>query len=324
MSSMATTGDTSFRGVPFVIAGVLVFTLQDVIIKSISGVYPVHEVMFLRNALALIPILFLVRLEGGFGLLRTRRPWAHLLRAIGMFVSYLLFYLGIAALPLADAVTLFFIAPLLITALSVPFLGEKVGLRRWSAVAVGLLGMVIVLRPGSGLMDPAALLMVGSALAYAVVAIITRRIGKTETASAMAFYACWAYVVAGAGLGLALGDGSYASTDSHASLDFMLRAWRWPTTFDFGLLCACAVITAIGFYCLSQAYRESEASVVAPFEYIAIPLATLWGYVFWDHLPDRYVLLGMAMIIGSGLYVLRREATQSRKVAAGRGLRPKV
>ncbi len=325
MTIAATPQAASMKGVPFVLFGIFVFTIQDVIIKWMSGNYPVHEIVFVRNLVAILPVMVLVYLEGGWSLLKTRRPWPHVVRAVGMFLSYLSFYLGIAAMPLADAVALFFVAPLLITALSVPFLGEQVGLRRWIAVIVGLGGVVVMLRPGGGVVEPAGLLMIFSALSYAVVVIITRRIAATEKASTMALYACYAYVLLGGLIGALIGDGRFlAAAGDHASLAFMLRAWQMPSLMDFGLMVVLAFITAIGFYCLSQAYRQSEASMVAPFEYIAIPLATLWGYLFWDQLPDRVALAGMAMIVGSGLYVLKREARRGRRVATARSLRPKL
>jgi S-adenosylmethionine uptake transporter len=303
--------DAPFKGVLFLIAGVSVFSLQDVAIKWMSGNYPVYEIVFVRSLVAIPPILLIVRLEGGLSVLRTHRPWMHLLRSTTMLMSYTFYYLALAALPLADAVALFFSGPLFVTALSVPLLGEEVRLPRWLAVAVGFLGVMIMLRPGAGAVNPAALLSVLAALAYAMVAIVTRRLGPTEMGSSMAFYTTVLYLMAAAMLGVAFGDGAWAVSE-HASLQFLFRRWVFPSGPDLALMVLCGLIAAFGFYALSQAYRLARASTAAPFEYTALPLAVLWGYVIWKDLPDEYTMTGAVLVVGAGLYVLHQEALRKR------------
>ncbi len=315
--------DAPVKGVLFVIAGISIFSIQDVIIKSISGSYPVHEIVFVRSLVALAPLLLIAHVDGGLARLRTRRPWAHLLRGCAMLVSYTTFYLAIVALPLASAVALFFVAPLLITALSHFVLGEKAQLRRWLAVATGFIGVLIMTQPDGGTVEPAALFAVCAALFYALSVVATRRMGATESGASLAFSATLFYVGANGLLGLWLGDGSLAQ-GGHPSLEFLLRAWILPTWRDFGLMAVCGVIAAFGFYFLSQAYRIAQATSVAPFEYVGLPLAALWGYLFWGEVPDGTTVLGVMLIVGSGLYVLHRESLRGRRTAAGRGLRPRI
>lgn len=315
--------DAPVRGVLCVVAGISVFSIQDVIIKSISGSYPVHEIVFVRSLVALAPLLVIAHLDGGLAGLRTRRPWTHLLRGCTMLVSYTTYYLAIAALPLAMAVALFFVAPLMITALSHFLLGEKAQLRRWLAVAIGFVGVVIMTRPGGNAIEPAALFAVLAALFYAVSAILTRRLGATETGASLAFSATLVYFVVNGLVGLWIGGGALAE-QGHPSLEFLLRAWIWPSWRDLGLMAVCGLIAAFGFYFLSQAYRLAPATSVAPFEYVGLPLAALWGYLFWSEIPAGTTVLGVVLIVGSGLYVLHRESVRGRRVAAGRGLRPRV
>ncbi len=180
-----------------------------------------------------------------------------------------------------------------------------------------------MLRPGETLVDLAALLVLGSSLAYAVSAIITRRFGVTETGVAMAFSGNLFNLVAAGAIGVALGHGLW-DDGSHASLSFLLRAWVMPDWGDFGLMALCGIIFGAGYYCLTQAYRVGRASTVAPFEYTALPWSVFWGWVAWRELPDMATLAGLVMIVGSGLYVLRRERTVGQPIVAGKAIRPRL
>jgi drug/metabolite transporter (DMT)-like permease len=306
---------TPQRGIAIVFIGVLMFSLQDVIVKAISGNYAVHQIVFVRSVVALVPLLLFLRLEGGLARLRTRRPALHFVRASAMFMSYTCFYLALAVLTLADTVALFFIAPLFVTALSVPLLGERVGARRWAAVAVGFLGVLVMLRPGTSAVEPAALLPILGALSYALAAVLTRRLGGTDSGSSMAFYAMAFYVVASATVGAAIGTGRFAGSSGYSALDFLLRPWVIPPWPDLGLMALCGLVAGLGFYLVTQAYRLAEAATVATFEYIAVPLSVLWGFLFWRELPGPYSILGMVLVVSSGLYVLRRESSRSRAAA---------
>jgi S-adenosylmethionine uptake transporter len=293
-----------------VIAGVSLFSVQDVIIKGISGSYPVHEIVFVRGLFAAPALLLIARCERQLARLRSQRPGLHLLRASFFFLTYTCYYLALATLPLADVVTLFFVAPLFVTALSLPLLGERVGGREWLAVAVGFVGVIVAMRPGAGLTDPAAILPVLSALFYAIVCVITRRLGKTDSGSSIAFYSTTFMMAAGGVMGLLVGRGQLA-TGEHASVQFLLRPWMLPSWADLGLMALCGLIASVGYYCLAQAYRVAAAKIVAPFEYVAVPLSVLWGYLFWGDVPGAHVLLGMVIILGSGIYVLRRQRAGS-------------
>jgi S-adenosylmethionine uptake transporter len=318
--------NTAQTGILFVLVGVFLFSVQDLLVKAISGSYAVHQIVFVRSLVAIVLLLLIVRLEGGLALLQTRRPVLHLVRASAMFVAYTCFYLGLAALSLADTVALFFVAPLFVTALSVPLLGEKVGSRRWIAVSVGFLGVVVMMRPGASALEPASIFPVLAALFYALSAVLTRRLGGTESGSSMAFYATGFYMAASAVVGLTIGTGALSGGEPvagmHTSWEFLLRSWVLPPWSDLGLMALCGLIAGLGFYFLAQAYRMTNVSTVATFEYIAVPLSVVWGYLFWRELPGPHSILGMLLIVGSGLYVAKRESPRPHRGPTGPGSYP--
>lgn len=283
------------------------FSVNDAAIKFLSGGYALHEIVLFRSLVGVVLLsVLIIPFNGGLTVLRTRVLGQHIARSMCVVVSNLCFFLGLAALPLANVVALFFVAPLLITALSVPMLGEKVGLRRWVAVGVGLLGVIVMLRPGSGLFEPAMLLPLCAALAYAMLHMMTRRMGGTESALTMTIYNQAIFAVVCLISGLALGHGAFA-TESDPSLAFLLRAWQVPALADVGIFCILGVASTMGGLLISQAYRQCPAAIVAPFEYIAMPLAILSGLLVFGEWPEPFAWIGIALICGAGLFVVWRE-----------------
>lgn len=296
----------------------LCFTTQDALIKLLSGDYPLHELVFARAALASVLTLVMMHFEGGLMMLRTDRPFLHLSRGVLLVFANTTFFMAVAAMPLAEAVTVFFIAPLLIALLSTFILHEPIGPRRWAAIGVGLLGVLVMLRPGLDTFQPIALLPLIAASCYAGMQTITRRLGVTDRASVMAFYIQLTFIVISATIGLAVGDGRFEPDDS-PSLEFLLRAWRWPTEGHVPLFLAIGILSAGGAYLMSQGYRVSKAASVAPFEYVALPVSMMWSIVLFNEWPDAVALLGIALVLGSGLYVVHREVVAARRKAAGGG-----
>lgn len=298
--------DSPSKSIFYLVAGISVFSIQDVIIKWLSGGYPVNEIVVLRSCTALVTILIIAHLEGGLHLLRTKHFLAHIIRSFIMFCAYISYYLAMAALPLAETVSIFFSGPILITILSVIVLGEKVEIRGWIAVAVGFLGVIIMLRPGSNMFDPAALLGLLSAVFYAIASIMTRSLGKTESGVSMAFYLTVMYIIFAATFTLVINNSAVAPS-THPSVEFLFRQWRLPTPAHLIFLILVGIIAGTGFYCLSQAYRLAQPSVIAPFEYIAVPLGVIWGYLFFKDALDYQSVAGMLLIVGSGLYIFSRK-----------------
>ncbi len=300
-------GSALAKGIGCILAGIAVFSLQDVVIKWVAGSYPVGEAMTIRSLVALPLLLAMVHFDVGIGALASRN-WDWLIaRALVLLNSYFLYYLAIPAMPLAKVVTLYYVAPLFITALAVPLLGEEVGWRRWSAIAVGFAGIVVMLRPDLGLADPALLLPVLAAFFYASGQIITRRVARLEPASVMAFYHNAMFLIGAALLGILFGNGALNDAGGHPSLTFLLRGWVRPSPFDLALLAACGFVAAAGLWLLTQAYRLAPANLIAVFEYTGLLWATVWGFAIWGEVPASLTVAGAALVVGAGVYVLMRE-----------------
>jgi drug/metabolite transporter (DMT)-like permease len=305
-------------GAVWAAGAVCCFSLNDVIIKFLSGGYALHEVVLIRSAVALTVLLsVIVPLSGGLAVLRFRRVKLHLIRGLCVVFNNLCFFLAVAAMPLADAVAIFFVSPLITSVLSVVFLKETVGPRRWAAIGVGLVGVLVVLRPGTQAFQAAALLPLAAAVGYSMLSILTRRIGTVDSAPSLAFSVQVTFLVTSAAFGLALGHGQFEGM-GHPSLEFLFRAWIMPSGWDLGLMALLGIVNAIGGYAISQAYRVSEAALVAPFEYVAMPLAVFWGFMVFGDLPDPVAWGGIALILASGLFLIWREAGLRRRTVVRR------
>lgn len=308
---------TTLSGILLALGGSACLSVNDVAVKFLSGGYALHQVILLRTLIAAM-VLAAVILVGrtGFGQLRTRAWGAHLFRVSLIMVSNVAFFLGLAAMPLADGVAISFVAPLLVTAMSVVFLAERVGRRRWAAVATGMLGVVVMLRPGAGVIQPAALLVLLAACCYAGGHMMTRRMRLTESAMTLNFYVVLGFLVVSCGMGLVAGDGRFL-TSADPMLAFLLRPWVWPATADWPVFLALGLAIGCGGLMIAQAYRLCEAALIAPFEYVAMPLAILWGVVVFGQWPDATAWAGITLILGGGFYALWRETVVRRKAGDG-------
>ena len=312
MHTLSTPRHATLGAISALIA-VLCFSINDVTIKFLSGDYALHQIVLIRSVIGLV-VLFVVimPLEGGFHLLKTRRPVMHIARGLCVVFANMTFFTGLAVLPLADAVAVFFISPLIITALSVLILKEKAGRRRWIAVGVGMLGVLVMLRPGAESFRIAMLLPVVAAVGYAILHILTRHIGGTERASTMAFYIQLTFILVSGSIGLVLGDGAL-SKGGDGMFEFLVRGWIWPAPEDYPLFALIGVSIGLGGYFISQAYRLSEASLIAPLEYTALIAAIIFGVVVFGEWPDFNGWVGSALIVGAGLFVFWRETAENRR-----------
>ena len=242
---------------------VTTFSVNDVVIKFLSGDYALHEIVLVRAVVGMLFLAaFIAPFSGGLSIMRTKRLGLHIVRGLMVVTANMTFFLGLAVLPLAETVAIFFVSPLLITVFSVVFLGDRVGPLRWAAIFVGLAGVGVVLRPGTDTFQYAAFLPIFAAAAYAGLHIMTRYIGKTESAATMTVYIQLTFIGVSLLFGLAFGDGKLADQDN-ASLAFLFRAWSMPSMADFWLMAVIGVGTGLGGFLISQAYRVAEPSVVA-------------------------------------------------------------
>jgi len=312
----ATVIPKTYAGAFAAILAMLFFSVNDSTIKFLSDSYALHQIVFVRSIIGIVfGLVVIAPLTGGIAQLRTRRLHLHLIRGSFVVFANMMFFLGLAALPLAEAVAIFFISPLIIATFSVLFLGERVGPRRWAAIVVGLIGVLVIVQPGTAAFQAASLFPLTAAFGYASLHIMTRHLGRTESATALAFYIQVTFVIAATLIGLALGHGQFAGGHG-PSLEFLFRGWIWLSAADLPLLVLVGMTSALGGFFISYAYRASEAAIVAPFEYVAMPVAIVMGYLIFDELPGLTDWIGIALIIGGGLFLLWREAVQDRRERA--------
>jgi drug/metabolite transporter (DMT)-like permease len=283
------------RGILYMLLAILLFAGMDALVKLAAARHPVGQIVFFRNLFAFLPVVYFIRRAGGLSVLRTRRLRQHILRSLFGVASMACTFLAFALLPLADAVALCLSAPIFLTALSVPLLGEKVGWRRWSAVVVGFVGILVMTRPGSGVFGAGAALALAAALLYALAMVQVNRMSASEAPAATVFYFTLCAVLLSA-----------------ASLP-----WQWATPSPAMLACLIAIglIGGMAQMALTLAYSQAPVSVAAPFEYASLIFATGFGYAIWGDLPDRYILLGAAIVAASGLYILHRETLRRKRAA---------
>ena len=300
------------------LAGAL-FSCNDVAIKWLSSDYPLHQIILFRSLFGLIfTVSFLVPLQGGLKILKTNVLSYHIVRGFLVFFANLLFFMSLPLMNYAEATAVFFIAPIIITLLSVIFLSEKIGPHRWTAIALGFIGVVLILKPTSNSIQLVAVLPAMAAVCYGTLHIFTRKMGPTEKASTMAVYIQITLIFMSSLLGIIIGDGRFESSASEA-FEFLLRPWVLPSLNDSFIILFLGLFSAFGGFFISHGYRISQPSKAAPFEYISLILSVMWGIFLFDEFPDLIAYFGIILIALGGIYIFIRE---SYKVAPNVSKRP--
>ena len=281
----------------WMLAAVATFSLMDAGMKQLAAHYPPLQVTMLRGAASLPFVLVWVLATAGARSIVPVRWGLHLLRGVLGMVMIGCFVFALKRMPLSTAYSIYFVAPLLVAALSVPLLGEKVGPRRWTAIAIGLVGVVVVLRPGvDGIVSFPGLMVLLAATAYAIAAVTVSLLTRTDTPQSMVV---WFLAIMAVGAGLAA-----------------IRGWvplRWDHT---ALILGMGLAGALGQIALTRAFMCGDASLIAPLEYTGLVWVIAWDWLFWRTLPDATTWIGAAIIVASGLYLLRRERTVGAERAA--------
>jgi len=277
-----------WRGIALVCLAAFLFTSTHAVIKALSAGYPVTQIVFFRSACALL-VLGPLLLRAGPDSFRTRRPGLHAVRSLSGVVSMAIFFYALQYRSLAELTAINFTMPLFVTALSMPLLREAVGWRRWTAVAVGFGGVLLMVQPGAAGIDWIALLALFGAFLYALAVIAMRLLGSTERSSTITLY--------------------FTLTSAIASGLFLPFQWVTPGWADLGLLVMIGVVGGVAQLAMTAAYRLAPAGIVAPFDYTALVWAALWGFLAFGELPDITVWAGAGVIVASGLYILYRETT---------------
>ncbi|CAO3440673.1 DMT family transporter [Azospirillum endophyticum] len=296
--------DDTPLGIALMLISVLFFSLMNVLAKLLMDRFPVTEVMFFRSLFALIPVCIAIHLGKGFATtLRTRYPWGHMGRSLIGLTTMIAMFWSFHLLPLGDAIALNFAAPLFLTALSVPLLSEKVGIHRWSAVLVGFVGVLIIVRPSGDVLNLGAVVALFGALTNALAMIAIRQLSRTEPPDTIVFYFTLLTTLL---LGL--------------SLPF---SWVTPDPMGWLMLLATGLFGGCGQLMLTRAYSLAPAAVVAPLNYTSLLLAVVFGWFLWGEVPTATMAAGAAVVMASGLYILHRETrrrtTVTQPLPAGDG-----
>ncbi len=286
------------QGILWMVAAVALLSAMDGIAKWVLQAFSVPQMIAIRSVL----VLALIALENRGRLaaaVATRRPWAHLGRTAIIATSVYCFFEAMRHLPLATLVAISFGAPLFMTALSVPMLGERVGRHRWAAILVGFGGVLVITRPDAGeTFSPAALLVILASALYATGMVLMRKLVRTESDSALMFWQNCGVLVVNAALA-----------------PLLWRPWNWGA---FAAIVAMAALVWISQRLTVRAFRLAPVGAVAPFHYSELVWATLIGWAVWNELPADHVWFGAAIVVASGLYVIWRERRVSSAAGADR------
>ena len=280
------------------VASVIGFSIMDICVKWLDY-YPVGQVLFFRFFIGFIPIFFIIPKDKLFSFYKTSRPGLHAFRAICGALAIIALLYGLRELPLADVVSLTFGGPIFVTIASIFFLSEKVGIKRWSAVLLGFIGMLLIVQPAFIDLNYYYISPIIFCIFFACVAISVRSLSKTEGNYTIAFYFTSLCTI--------LGLGSILFVD-----------WIMPTKIDFLIFVVMALCGSIANLLLTQSYRLSEASLVTPIKYLSLVFAIVFGFLIWDETPKSLTLLGAVLVILSSLIIFVRESQLKKQIISPR------
>lgn len=283
----------TLRGIGLILAAVTVFSANDALSKWLTQYHPVPQLVWARFFFQFLLLMLLFRPSRPLALLRTRRPVLQVGRGLLALACSFLFFLAIQSIPLADAAAIGMANPLIATLLAVPLLGEKIGIRRIIAVTVGFIGVLTILRPGLGVMHPAALYALAVAFAYALFQIATRKLGVIEAPMATMFYSSLVGLVV-----------------MSLVVPFF---WAPASPLHWLMMSGIGILGAIGHYMVIRAYRLAPVGVLSPFGYFQLIASTGLGYLVFSQFPDQWTVLGSLIVTASGIYVLYRETVRRRE-----------
>ncbi|MBL8672909.1 MAG: DMT family transporter [Alphaproteobacteria bacterium] len=285
---------TYLAAVGFMLASICLGGLMNGLIKWLSADYATLQIICFRAVFGLAPVLAFLWMSGGFGQLRTSRPLGHLIRSLVGGTSMLCAFYGYGHLPLVNAQVLSYATPMFVTIVAMLLFGEVVRLRRWSALAIGFAGIVLVLQPGPGFLrgladSPAPVIMLCGCLFAGFAANLIRQLSRTESTAAIVFF--------------------YTAILAVISSVAAAFAWRTPVRLlDWALLIGLGLMGGVSQLCMTAAYKRAQLSTIAPFEYLMILTALGLGFFVWGEVPTWLTLVGAAVVIASSLYIVLREA----------------
>ena len=305
----------ALKAILLLVLGMSFIPLNDALIKIMSQRLPLAEIVTMR---AVISLAILVVFTNGFRsvlALNSRTILLFVLRGMCLVAAMYFYFLALSSLPISTVVSIFFLSPLLITALSAVFLKEKIGSHRITAVVLALLGVALIMRPGTSFFKLEMLLALGSAVSYAIFQVVTRRLKGMGDLPGLITIQHLCYLVSALPL-LAYNLTGNWEQSGNQLVDFLFRQTVWPTFIEYAFFIVCAFAVLFLSFASSYAYRNAEASLIAPFEYVAIPVSVLWGIFIWNEWPDTLSWVGMLLILFGGVYTVYRERKLQIEVAS--------
>jgi drug/metabolite transporter (DMT)-like permease len=283
----------SLLGIYYKLGSLVLFCTMDAMVKELGGTYGAFQLMLFRSAVAMLPIAFIVWRAGDLRVVRSNRPWLQAVRIAAGLGSTAGFFYVFPRMPLVDAYAISFAAPFFMVGLAVPMLGEQVGWRRWTAVAVGFAGVIVMLDPMGISFHAISLVVLGATFCYSLSTVLVRVNSRHDSDAATLFW--------------------FSIVSSVVSLGAAVPDWVWPTAIDWVWLLLLGLLGGIAQVLVTRAWRLAPAGVLAPFDYAGIVLAVLYGYLWFKEEPSWTVWLGLPLVIGSGLYILHRERVRARE-----------
>ena len=285
-----TAGNRPLLGIALLVAGVGLFTVNDAVSKWLTPFYPVSQFIFVRGCFAVATVLVFVMCTGGLGQLRLNNWIGQVSRSASQAIGTLLVVATLGFLPLAIVSSLLFASPMIMAALSGPMLGERVGWRRWAAIILGFVGVIVIIQPGTDQFQLLMLVPLLGAFALSMRDLLSRSLSRTETPASILFMGVLGQMVVGVlAIPLAVGP--------------VVGPWTAIETVHLMSMMGSGIVGGIGQFLVVQAFRVAEASLLAPFKYSALIWALLLGYVFWGDFPSLMALSGAGIVVASGLYM---------------------
>ncbi len=308
------------KGIVFILIAMMVFSVQDGIMKHIYNFVSLYEIYLIRTVISFVLILIFLIVTKKTIVFKTQYPLLTITRVILFFFGFSSFYVSLTVLPLGTATALFFVTPFLITIFAHFFLKEEIGLRRWSAVIVGFVGVYITLNPNFSNFNYLSLLPILCAFCYSLSMIIIKKTSDKDSVYTQTFTFYIGAIILSIIFYFIIGDGKY-NTSAHPASQFIFREWFVDFNSNILLMTATGVTATLAFLFLFKAYSIASPAVVSPFEYSILFWSPLVGWLYFDEIPSLNTIIGILIIVSSGVYIFMREKVQNQSIATEKPLR---
>ncbi len=308
------------KGIVFILISMMVFSVQDGIMKHIYNFVSLYEIYLIRTVVSLVLILLFLIITKKPIVFKTQYPLLTFTRVILFFFGFSSFYVSLTVLPLGTATALFFVTPFLITIFAHFFLKEEIGLRRWSAVVVGFIGVYVTLNPDFSNFNYLSLLPILCALCYSLSMIIIKKTSDKDSVYTQTFTFYIGAIIISIIFYFIIGDGQY-NVSEHPASQFIFREWFVDFNSNILLMTATGVTATLAFLFLFTAYSIASPAVVSPFEYSILFWSPLVGWLYFDEIPSLNTVVGILIIVCSGVYIFMREKAQNQSIATEKPLR---